>query len=112
MIISCLKPGGVFISQTVNAENLLWGRLRHADFTHDTAFTKLSMHQLLMVFGFEDILVVPQRPIAHGFKSVFRLILWRLIEVVLKTYLIIETGSSSGAIFTQNIITAARKTKK
>lgn len=103
-----LVDSGVFIVQTVNAENLLWGRLRYGDFTHEQAFTETSIRQLLMVAGFKDITVFPQRPVIHGIKSLFRYIIWMLFELLLKFYLLVETGSSKG-IFTQNIIVAAKK---
>ena len=103
-----LKIGGVFIAQTVNAENLLWGRLRHADFTHDIAFTKESARQTLLISGFSDVQIYPQRPVAHGLKSFIRYVLWRCFEYFLHFYLLVETGSSGG-IFTQNIIIFAKK---
>ncbi len=108
LIFSSLAPNGKFIIQTVNAENLLWGRLRHSDFTHDFAFTESSIKQALFVCGFENINVYPQRPVSHGLISFFRSVLWRIIELFLKFYLLIEVGSAKG-IFTQNIIIFAKK---
>ena len=107
LVRGALKPRGSFIVQTVNAENLLWGRLRHADFTHDVAYTKESMRQLLLVEGFVTVDVYPQRPVAHGLFSVIRWIAWHLFEWALRFYLLVETGSTSG-IFTQNIIAVAK----
>lgn len=107
-IHASLKSGGVFISQTVNAENLLWGRLRHGDFTHELAFTAQSIAQILRVAGFREIAAYPQRPVVHGVKSAIRFVLWRAFEMLMKFYLLIETGGSKG-IFTQNIIIRAKK---
>lgn len=107
-VLGSLKEGGIFVIQTVNAENLLWGRLRHGDFTHDLAFTKESVRQVLSFAGFKKIHIFPQRPVAHGFVSGVRLALWSILEVLLSLYLLIETGSSRG-IFTQNLIVAAEK---
>lgn len=98
-----LKSGGVFVAQTANAENLLWGRIRYGDFTHESAFTERSAKQVFMVAGFENVSVAPQRPFVHGAVSFVRLVFWRIFEVLIKLYLLIETGSASG-IFTQNII--------
>ena len=108
IIYDSLKQGGQFVCQTVNAENLLWGRLRHGDFTHELAFTKESIAQVLNVSGFSEIKVYPQRPAIHGLKSFIRYYLWRCVEHCLRFYLLIETGSSNG-IFTQNIIVSAKK---
>ncbi|MBI2278847.1 MAG: class I SAM-dependent methyltransferase [Candidatus Brennerbacteria bacterium] len=103
-----LKENGVFIIQTLNAENLLWGRLRWGDFTHETAFTKSGIGQVLRVSGFRAIEVHPQRPVVHGLKSLARYVVWRVFELIMHAYLIVETGSSHG-IFTQNLIVAAHK---
>ncbi len=103
-----LKPRGAFIIQTVNAENWLWGRLRHGDFTHDLAFTRESITQVLSVAGFSDISVRPQKPVVHGLKSAIRYGLWLAFEAVLRAILYIETGAGDG-IFTQNIIVRAEK---
>ena len=108
LIRGALKPGGAFVSQTVNAENLLWGRLRHGDFTHDLAFTSDSMRQLLLVTGFDSIVSYSQPPVVHGFPSLARRAMWWCFEMMLRSYLLIETGSSRG-IFTQNFITKARR---
>lgn len=111
IISGSLKKGGTFIIQTINAENFLWGRLRHGDFTHDLAFTKESITQILNISGFSEIKVYPQNLIIHGLKSFIRAILWKYIELKIKFYLLIETGSVKG-IFTQNIIISAKKMKK
>ncbi len=108
LLARALKPDGSIIIQTVNAENLLWGRLRHGDFTHENALTSSSAHQVLSVTGFHEIDVRPQRPVAHGIVSGLRALLWRVIELKLRCYLLIETGSSQG-IFTQNLLIHARK---
>jgi len=107
-VFGSLKAGGAFVIQTVNAENLLWGRLRHGDFTHELAFTKESVGQLLRVAGFKDISVFSQRPVPHGIVSAARAGLWMIFEYFLRAYLLVETGSGKG-IFTQNLIVSAKK---
>jgi SAM-dependent methyltransferase len=107
-IHAALRPGGVFVVQTVNAENPLWGRLRHGDFTHEVAFTDNSIRQVLTGAGFNKIETAPQRPVGHGFFSIARATLWRGIEILLGGYLLIETGSAKG-IFTQNLLVRAKK---
>ncbi len=108
IVFNSLKQGGKFVCQTVNAENLLWGRLRYGDFTHETAFTKESASQIFYISGFKNIKVYSQLPVIHGAKSFIRFILWKFIEICLKFYLLIETGSAKG-IFTQNIIIYGEK---
>jgi 2-polyprenyl-3-methyl-5-hydroxy-6-metoxy-1,4-benzoquinol methylase len=108
MLHAALRPGGSVIVQTVNAENILWGRLRHGDFTHEHALTATSAHQILAAAGFGRIEIAPQRPVAHGIASSFRAFLWRLIELKMRCYLLIETGSSKG-VFTQNLLIRASR---
>lgn len=107
-IHSALKPGGVFVAQTVNAQNPLWGRLRHGDFTHENVFTDSSIRQVLLAAGFGEIEIRPQRPVVHGLFSAVRAALWWAIEIKLHIYLLIETGSPRG-IFTQNLLVCAKK---
>lgn len=107
-VFESLRDGGVFIVQTINAENLLGSRLRHADFTHETVFTQDSIRQLLRVFGFSDVEVYPMRPVVKGLASLFRYCLWKLIECGFHAYLIIATGYYKG-IFTQDILCVAKK---
>ncbi len=108
LIYKSLKKGGKIIAQVPNAENLLAGRLRYGDFTHELAFTKESIAQILSISGFKEINVYPQRPVVHGIKSFIRHFLWKCVEHCLRFYLLVETGSSKG-IFTQNLIICARK---
>lgn len=107
-VYGSLNDGGRLIIQTVNAENPLWGRIRHGDFTHDLAFTKNSMNQVLKVAGFKKVIVRPQRPVVHGFISLIRYVLWMLLEIPVRFFLLVETGSLKG-ILTQNILVVAEK---
>lgn len=108
LIHKSLKTGGILVVQTVNAENIFWGRIRHGDFTHETAFTRRSVNQLFLVAGFKNIKVYPQAPIIHGLKSLIRVFLWKVFELLARIYLMVENGSPAG-IFTQNIIAAGEK---
>ena len=107
-VYKSLKNNGVVIIQTLNAESCFSGRLRYGDFTHELSFTKSSISQVFSISGFKNTMVFPMPPIIHGVKSLIRFVLWRIIEVALRFYLVVETGSSKG-IFTQNIITVAKK---
>lgn len=108
LVFNALRSDGTLIIQTLNAENIFWGRLRHADFTHEVAFTKESLRQVLIATGFNDINIYPQKPMIHGFISFIRYICLGFVVLFFKFYLSLETGSSKG-IFTQNIIAVAKK---
>jgi 2-polyprenyl-3-methyl-5-hydroxy-6-metoxy-1,4-benzoquinol methylase len=107
-VYKALKINGLLIIQAPNAENFLSGRLRYGDFTHEISFTSESMSQVLLVSGFKNIGIYGTQPVIHGIKSLTRFILWKIIELSLRMYLLIETGSGKG-IFTQNIIVVANK---
>jgi 2-polyprenyl-3-methyl-5-hydroxy-6-metoxy-1,4-benzoquinol methylase len=107
-VYGSLKTDGLLIIQTTNAENPFGGRFRYGDFTHEISFTESSIRQVLLVSRFNEIKVYPVRPVIHGLKSLFRNLLWRWIELEIKFYLLVETGSAKG-IFTQNLIAVAKK---
>jgi len=103
-----LKKDGLLIIQTINGESPFSGRSRYNDFTHEVSFARHSMHQILLLTGFREIDIVPLKPAVHGLKSLVRSILWYFIELIIKFYLLVETGSSSG-MFTLNLLAVAKK---
>lgn len=107
LIYDSLNSGAVVI-QTPNAEGPLGSKYRYGDFTHEIAFTRSSLNQVLKVAGFNDTAFYPTGPVPKGFKSAVRFLLWKGIEIMLRFYMVIEIGSFSG-IFTQNIIARAKK---
>lgn len=108
LVYNSLSGGGKFVMQSPNAEGLFWGRYRYADFTHEVAFTRTSLSQILRAAGFKEIEFYPTGPVPHGLKSLIRYLLWKIIEAKIKLYLLIETGNGKG-IFTQNLIAVAEK---
>jgi hypothetical protein len=50
----------------------------------------------------------PTGPVPKGIKSLVRFLLWKVIEIILRFYMVVETGSGE-EIFTQNIIAGGRK---
>lgn len=108
LVFNVLKKNGILVIRTPNAESPFSGRFRYGDFTHEISFTEGSIRQILLVSGFKEIKVYPQRPVIHGLKSFIRYLLWRYIELELKFYLLVETGSAKG-IFTQNLIAGCSK---
>ncbi|MBZ9572245.1 class I SAM-dependent methyltransferase [Patescibacteria group bacterium] len=108
-IYRALKKEGKIIILTLNSEGPFWGKRRYGDFTHETAFTTKSLGQVLKTCGFKKISFYPVEPIIHGVKSLVRFLLWRVIRVFLRTYLLIETGSPGSGILTQNLIVVGEK---
>jgi SAM-dependent methyltransferase len=105
-----LRPKGRWIIHTVNGESPFVGRVRWGDFTHELAFTRESIGQLLLSSGFERVECYEDAPIPHGIKSSIRWLLWKVIRVVLRLWLAIETGEPGrNAIFSQNLLAVATK---
>ena len=107
-IYESLKNDGLLVIQTNNGESPFFGRIRYGDFTHEIAFTKGSLRQLLSGIGFREANFYSTQPVSKGILSTVRLIFWKGIEILIRIFMIVETGSMSG-IFTQNIIAVARK---
>jgi 2-polyprenyl-3-methyl-5-hydroxy-6-metoxy-1,4-benzoquinol methylase len=107
-VFKALKPGGRFIVQTPNAEGPFGTRYYYQDFTHEIVFSASSLSQVLRVVGFGKIEFFRAGPVVHGLKSAIRYFLWRIIELKLRLYLLIETGGL-GHVLTQNLIAVAEK---
>lgn len=90
---AALKPGGCLIVQTVNADGPFFGRMLHADFTHETAFTRYSLHQAFGAAGFADSEFFALAPAGSGARAVLRRALWRVLRLAMSLYYHVETGS-------------------
>jgi hypothetical protein len=105
-----LRKGGKWIIHIPNAESPFAGRIRYGDFTHELAFTRVSITQLLKSSGFSLVTCHEDTPIPHGLKSAVRWLLWKVIRGTLRLYLGAETGAGEKAcIFSQNFLTVAVK---
>jgi len=105
-----LTETGRWIIHAPNAESPFGSRMRYWDFTHELAFTRVSLAQLLKASGFQSVVSYEDQPVPHGLKSTVRLILWNLIRIGLLGYIAIETGViDTSAVFTQNLLTVARR---
>ncbi len=104
-----LRQGGKWIIHAPNGESPFAGRIRYGDFTHELAFTSVSITQLLKSSGFSKIRCHEDAPIFHGLKSAVRWIIWKMIRILLRIYILAETGETGKIIFTQNFFTVAIK---
>ncbi len=105
-----LRKGGKWIIHTPNAESPFGGRMRYWDFTHELAFTRTSITQLLKSSGFSLITCYEDTPIPHGLKSAIRWLLWKVIRGGLRLYLAAETGAGEKTcIFSQNFLIISMK---
>lgn len=105
-----LKHGGRWLIHVPNAESPFWGRVRYGDYTHEQAFTRESLAQVLVSSGFENVLCFEDRPVVHGVKSAIRAILWYCVRALLLAYIAVETGAVDGKnLFSQNILAIASR---
>ncbi|HWJ39613.1 MAG TPA: class I SAM-dependent methyltransferase [Candidatus Limnocylindrales bacterium] len=105
-----LRPGGRWIIHSVNGESPFFARIRYGDFTHEMAFTRESICQLLLSSEFARVECYEDAPLPHGVRSSVRWLLWKGIRSGLRLWLAVETGDSgSNAIFTQNLLAVATK---
>jgi 2-polyprenyl-3-methyl-5-hydroxy-6-metoxy-1,4-benzoquinol methylase len=108
-----LRPGGRWIIHTPNAESPFGCRMRYWDFTHEMAFTRESISQLLFSSGFTVVSCYEDGPVPHGVASTVRWLLWRVIRAMLRLWLAIETGDGGRqAIFSQNLLVVAFKQQR
>jgi cyclopropane fatty-acyl-phospholipid synthase-like methyltransferase len=108
-IRAALRPGGRLLLRTPNADSPFHSWIRYADFTHEVAFTPLSIRQVLRATGFDDIAVVPLEPYVHGPASAVRWLLWKGVKQLIRLYLLIEQGTPGSGVFTANLCATARK---
>lgn len=105
-----LRPGGRWIIHVPNGESPFFGSIRYGDLTHELAFTRTSLAQLLLASGFAEMRCFEDQPVIHGAKSAVRWLLWRGFRGVLRLYIAAETGDARGGhIFSQNLLAVARK---
>ncbi len=98
-----LTPDGFCVIRVPNAANLTGGYSRYMDLTHERAFTRTSLIQLMEAAGFQDI--QPVLIIAKHLTGKIRLILEKLFHLIIFRL----CGRDLEYIFTSNIIVAGRK---
>lgn len=105
-----LKPGGRWIIHVPNGESPFGGRMRYGDLTHEMAFTRTSLSQLLLSSGFSGVRCFEDAPVVHGAKSALRWLLWKGFRGTLRFYIAAETGDAGNEhIFSQNMLAVATK---
>lgn len=108
LISSNLSNDGHILIHTINGDSPFFGQVLNGDITHERAFNKSSISQILNFHNFEVIDICEEKIVIHGIKSIIRNTLWRFIRLIFKFINMVETGSSSG-IYTQNFLIYAKK---
>jgi 2-polyprenyl-3-methyl-5-hydroxy-6-metoxy-1,4-benzoquinol methylase len=102
-----LRPSGRVVGRVPNGDSPFVGRYRYGDFTHTTAFTRRSLHQVFLASGFAQVHVAEVRPVVHGVASAVRFGAWQLASGAMKAALAAETGVLRGHLVTQNVVFVA-----
>ena len=103
-----LRPGGIWLLHVPNCEGPFGAFSRYNDFTHELAFSRFSLTQLLRTSGFASVSYYEDRPTPHGLVSSLRFVGWAVIRIALLAYVAIETGNwDPTAVFTQNMLVSA-----
>ena len=103
-----LNKNGSLIIHVPNADGLNGMRIRYGDLTHETSFNSDSLRQLTSACGFRNIQFMEDVPAIHGFKSLIRSILWKILTIIPRLILIVETGRG-GHKLSQNILAVVKK---
>jgi 2-polyprenyl-3-methyl-5-hydroxy-6-metoxy-1,4-benzoquinol methylase len=110
LVYNALKPGGTLLLHVPNGEAIFSGKIFFGDFTHQTAFTAKSLHQVAAHCGFTSITCYEDRPVVHGPVSMMRAVLWTIVRSWYRFLNAVETGDpGSSLILSQNFLAVCRK---
>jgi SAM-dependent methyltransferase len=109
LVFSALRPGGMFLIHTPNADGFLPGRSLYGDLTHVTLLNQNSLVQLFSFAGFDRYEFQEAGAAPVNLKGAFRFISWKILRFFINAMKTIEFGEGY-PILTHNIIAAAYKT--
>ncbi len=110
LIHSALRPGGRLVCKVPNL-GAFYSPTFFMDFSHETPFTGPSLKMVFELANFANVRVSPIGPVAHGMKSVVRLVLWKMISGGLRFVQIVEGGPGDRlrTLFTSSILASGDK---
>ena len=86
-IYEALKENGIFIMSVPYGGSLRGLYIRYSGFTHETAFTELSINELLRVIGFREVYTLPEeelievKHIKRIMKKLINSLVGRILEI-------------------------------
>lgn len=105
-----LRLGGRWLIHVPDGESPFFGAIRYGDLSHELAFTRNSLAQLLLSSGFADVRCFEDVPVVHGMKSASRWLLWKVFRGLLRLYVAAETGDAGNShIFSRNLLAVATR---
>lgn len=105
-----LAPGGTVVAMVPNAISPFGSTTRHWDLTHEWAFTPNNFRQLAALCGFDSEVEVREcGPVAHGFRSILRVIAWTFIRAAISAWLLVEIADRKGGVYTMDMMVRLRR---
>jgi 2-polyprenyl-3-methyl-5-hydroxy-6-metoxy-1,4-benzoquinol methylase len=96
-VLRALRPGGVFIASTFNAQAPLSAVTRYGDFTHEFGFTPSSMRQWLSACGFSKNVVRGIHVCPRSLRGKLRKALYRVVNSASSLLLTLRHGKDDPA---------------
>ena len=105
-----LGPRGRLVLHVPNGEAIFAGAVYFGDLTHEIAFTRRSLRQLVSAAGFARVSVFEDAPVVHGLGSALRYVIWRVARSAFRVIYVAETGDTSrDLVLSQNLLAIAEK---
>lgn len=107
-IFRVLKPGGRLLLQVPNGASPFFGRTFYGDFTHEWAYTTLSISQLAHALEYRILGCFPYHPCSGSLTSRLKGgVIW-LVEATIRLYIRIEMGDRQ-AVVSQVLVAVLEK---
>ena len=110
LVKEALKPNGIAIFRTPNADALHASVFAYGDFTHENYLNSSSAKQVMLNCGFNEVKILPGLIfIQNPFKELVRKILWFFIKFRIKLELFATGRSSRNIILNPNLLIRVKK---
>jgi SAM-dependent methyltransferase len=107
---NALKNGGLIVMQVPNAMSPFFGRTFYSDFTHEVAFTPVSIKHILEESGFREVDCYSLEPRINGIRSALKYFFWKTINFAFQAYINSEGPfEKEKYIFSQSMIVTCQK---
>lgn len=108
-IHKCLRPGGIFIASTFNAQAPLASTTRYGDFTHESGLTCASASQWLRACGFAEVTVRGTHFCPHSLKGQIRKSLYAVVAAIAKFVVTLRHGVTTQVSCLPDLLIIAKK---
>lgn len=103
-----LKPNGIILMRTPNADTVIPGIFCNGDFTHETLFNSASASQVLLACGYTEVTITGGIMEANGIKKILQKIAEKIVLLKVKFILFATARSSKNYILSPNLVIKAK----